>query len=63
MLESILQLVPLISVIIVAGLLVFAFINFSISRKNIQRQSQQQIAKFKNIKWAGDLFENNRSET
>ena len=47
MLESILQLVPLISVIIVAGLLVFAFINLSISRKNIQRQSQQQIANLK----------------
>ena len=47
MLESILQFVPLISVIIVSGLLVFAFINFSITRKNIQRQSEQQIANLK----------------
>ena len=48
MLESILQFVPLISVAIVSGLLlVFAFINFSISRKNIQRQSEQQIATLK----------------
>ena len=47
MLESILLFVPLISVIIVSGLLVFAFINFSIARKNIQRQSEQQIATLK----------------
>ena len=47
MLESILLFVPLISVIIVSGLLVFAFINFSISRKNMQRQSEQQIANLK----------------
>jgi len=47
MLESILQFVPLISVAIVSGLLVFAFINFSISRKNMQRQSEQQIANLK----------------
>jgi hypothetical protein len=47
MLESILQFVPLISVIIVSGLLVFAFINFSISRKNMQRQGEQQIANLK----------------
>ena len=48
MLELILQFVPLISVAIVSGLLlVFAFINFSISRKNIQRQSEQQIATLK----------------
>ena len=47
MLESILQFVPLISVAIVSGLLVFALINFSISRKNMQRQSEQQIANLK----------------
>ena len=47
MLELILQFVPLISVIIVSGLLVFAFINFSIARKNMQRQSEQQIANLK----------------
>jgi hypothetical protein len=47
MIESILLFVPLISVIIVSGLLIFAFINFSIARKNIQRQSEQQIANLK----------------
>jgi hypothetical protein len=47
MLESILQFVPLISIIIVSGLLVFAFINFSITRKNMHRQSEQQIANLK----------------
>src|ERR687898_1723097 len=47
MLESILLFVPLISVIIVSGLLVLAFINFSIARKNMQRQSEQQIANLK----------------
>jgi hypothetical protein len=47
MLESILLFVPLISVIIVSGLLVFAFINFSIARKNMQRQSEQQMANLK----------------
>ena len=44
---SILQFVPLISVIIVSGLLVFAFVNFSITRKNMQRQSEQQITNLK----------------
>ena len=47
MLELILQFVPLISVIIVSGLLVFAFVNFSITRKNMQRQSEQQITNLK----------------
>jgi len=47
MLESILLFVPLISVIIVSGLLVLSFINFSIARKNMQRQSEQQIANLK----------------
>lgn len=47
MVESILLFVPLISVIIISGLLVLAFINFSITRKNMQRQSDQQIANLK----------------
>ena len=47
MVESILLFVPLISVIIISGLLVLAFINFSITRKNMQRQSEQQIANLK----------------
>ena len=47
MLELILQFVPLISVIIVSGLLVFAFVNFSITRKNMQRQSEQQVTNLK----------------
>ena len=47
MVESILPYVPLISAIIVSGLLVFAFFNFSIARKNLQRQSDQQIANLK----------------
>ena len=47
MLELILPFVPLISVTIVSGLLVFAFINFSIARKNMQRQTEQQIANLK----------------
>jgi len=47
MVESILPYVPLISAIIVSGLLVFAFFNFSITRKNLQRQSDQQIANLK----------------
>jgi hypothetical protein len=47
MVESILPYVPLISAIIVSGLLVFAFFNVSIARKNLQRQSDQQIANLK----------------
>jgi hypothetical protein len=47
MVESILPYVPLISATIVSGLLVFAFFNFSIGRKNLQRQSEQQIANLK----------------
>ena len=47
MFESILLFVPLISVIIISGLLVLAFINFSITRKNMQRQNEQQIANLK----------------
>ena len=47
MLESILQFVPLMSIIIVSGLLVFAFINLSVTSKNMQRQSEQQITNLK----------------
>lgn len=47
MVEPILAYVPLISATIVSGLLLFAFINFSIARKNLQRQSEQQIANLK----------------
>ena len=56
MVESILPYVPLISAIIVSGLLVFAFFNFSIARKNLQRQSDQQIAEFKNGERTANLF-------
>ncbi len=47
MVESILPYVPLISATIVSGLFVFAILNFSITRKNLQRQSEQQIANLK----------------
>ena len=47
MLESILLFVPLISVAIVSGLLVLAFLNFSNAKKNMQRESEQQIANLK----------------
>lgn len=47
MVESILPYVPLISATIVSGLLVFAILNFSIARRNLQRQSEQQIANLK----------------
>jgi hypothetical protein len=39
--------VPLISATVVSGLLALAFFNFSIARKNMQRQSEQQIANLK----------------
>jgi hypothetical protein len=39
--------VPLISVAIVAGLFIVALLNFSTVRKNIQKQSEQQM---KNLK-------------
>jgi uncharacterized membrane protein affecting hemolysin expression len=38
---------PFISVAIVAGLFIMALLNFSTLRKNMQRQSEQQI---KNLK-------------
>jgi hypothetical protein len=47
MVESILAYVPLISAIIVSGLLIMGFINFSNARKNLQRQSDQQISNLK----------------
>jgi hypothetical protein len=39
--------VPLISVAIVAGLFIVALLNFSTVRKNIQRQSEQQMRNLK----------------
>jgi len=47
MVESILAYVPIISAIIVSGLLILGFINFSNARKNLQRQSDQQISNLK----------------
>lgn len=44
MVESILAYVPLISATVVSALLALGFFNFSMARKNIQRQSEQQIA-------------------
>ncbi len=41
--DSFLEFVPLISLLIVAGLFVVAIVNFSIVRKNMQKQSEQQI--------------------
>ena len=45
--DSFLEFVPLISLIIVAGLFVVAIVNFSIVRKNMQKQSEQWL---KNLK-------------
>jgi hypothetical protein len=45
--DSLLAYVPLISLIIVAGLFVVAIVNFSIVRKNMQKQNEQWI---KNLK-------------
>jgi len=47
MVESILGYVPLISATIVSGLLVLGFFNFSIARRNLQRQTEQQISNLK----------------
>jgi hypothetical protein len=41
--DSFLTYVPLVSVSVVAGLFVMALVNFSTMRKNIQKQSEQQI--------------------
>jgi hypothetical protein len=45
--DSFLEYVPLISLIVVAGLFVVAIVNFSLVRKNMQKQSEQWI---KNLK-------------
>jgi hypothetical protein len=45
--DSFLAYVPLISLVIVAGLFVVAIVNFSLLRKNMQKQSEQWI---KNLK-------------
>jgi hypothetical protein len=45
--DSFLTYVPLISLTVVVGLFVVALVNFSIARKNMQKQSEQQI---KNLK-------------
>jgi hypothetical protein len=45
--DSFLTYVPLISVMIVSGLFVMALLNFSTIRKNLQKQSEQQM---KNLK-------------
>jgi hypothetical protein len=47
MVESILSYTPLISAIIVSGILTIEFVNFSTMRKNLQKQSQQQISNLK----------------
>lgn len=47
MVETILAYVPLISATVVSGLFLFAVFNFSITRKNLQRQNEQQIANLK----------------
>jgi hypothetical protein len=41
--DSFLTYVPLISLTIVVGLFVVALVNFSIARRNMQKQSEQQI--------------------
>jgi uncharacterized protein YneF (UPF0154 family) len=45
--DSFLTYVPLISLTIVVGLFVVALVNFSIARRNMQKQIEQQI---KNLK-------------
>lgn len=47
MVESILSYIPLISVTIVSALLVIAFLNFSTMRRNMLRQTEQQINNLK----------------
>jgi hypothetical protein len=47
--DSFLTYLPLISVSVVAGLFVTALVNFSTMRKNIQRQSEQQIKSLQNV--------------
>ena len=47
MVETILTYLPLISAAIVSGLFVLAFINFSMARKNMQNQNEQQVSNLK----------------
>jgi hypothetical protein len=41
--DSFLTYIPLISISVLVGLFVIALVNFSIMRKNMQKQSEQQI--------------------
>ena len=45
--DSILTFVPLITATIVSGLFILGFLNFTIARKNLQRQSEQQMLNLK----------------
>lgn len=47
MVESILAYTPLITATIVSGLFILGFLNFTIARKNLQRQTEQQITNLK----------------
>jgi hypothetical protein len=47
MVDTLLAYAPLISATIVSGVLILGFFNFSIARKNLQRQSEQQISNLK----------------
>jgi len=47
MVEYLLPYIPVISAIIVLGILTLAILNFSIAKKNMQRQGEQQIANLK----------------
>jgi len=47
MVETILAYLPLISATIVSGLFVLAFFNFSMARKNMQNQNEQQVSNLK----------------
>jgi hypothetical protein len=47
MVESILPYAPLISAVIVSGVLTIALVNLSTMRKNLQRQSEQQMSSLK----------------
>jgi hypothetical protein len=47
MVDPILAYVPLITATIVSGLFVLGFFNFTIARKNLQRQTDQQIVNLK----------------
>ena len=47
MVDSILIYVPLVTATIVSGLFIIGFLNFTIARKNLQRQTEQQIFSLK----------------